>query len=146
MRQNAMLSDDKASKKWLEECFDMELGEVRVNNETGSLNRSGVAGRSCQVPQLVGVYAEYDGRSLRHVLPVRHGSVYAVRHCPQDDGALRASKTMDGKRDFVDLPLAVAGIRIEDSGVEYMPPEGNIPQCRAWIIDEYQDTNRYSTK
>ncbi len=39
------------------------------------------------------------------------------------------SKTMDGKRDFVDLPLAVAGIRIEDSGVEYMPPEGNIPQC-----------------
>ncbi len=35
MRQNAMLSDDKASKKWLEECFDMELGEVRVKQRDG---------------------------------------------------------------------------------------------------------------
>lgn len=145
MKPNLLLTDDKRSVKWLEECFGMEVGSVAMDAETGfsetqrdskSELARWLAWWSYTRSTLSDPQVSYDTWLMDKHMPFAKAARMAVHY--------EQHKLRDGLRDFCDLQLAVAGIRVSPTGISDVPPEGLVPDLRAWIFDEYQDTSHLS--
>lgn len=76
--------------------------------------------------------AAYDAIARSQELPSR---IFVHRLIEKYEQAKRS----DGRSDFTDLLLRVAGIRMTLRGPEHRTPEGNEPQLPVWFADEWQD-------
>ena len=123
-----MLTDDKASKEWMGALFGVEIG---AEDDFGD-SSTGKVLQEWAVARL---------RLLTTKDPAWPVVSMDLKESIEIIEKYERKKYTDGKLDFVDLAMKFVGIVNEIHGIKVVEPEGELPDVRACIFDEYQDTS-----
>lgn len=140
-----LLTDNKESKKWLEEALQDDAREAvetldadgldvydGTQSESGRVLRLWNAARNRLSP-LRGEWesaAEYDDRTPSY------------EQCVETVERYEQAKRLDGRIDFVDLLGLFSGWRFRVDGAYEVQPQGEVPSLEAWVHDEMQDSSK----
>jgi DNA helicase-2/ATP-dependent DNA helicase PcrA len=121
-----LLTDDKASEKWITEAVQSEVGEGTDARRALDLwHRS----RNDMAP-----YADIHTEAHRC-----DDRTPGAAFCKTIVDRYEQYKRLDGRADFTDLLSRVAGWEPDWDGGEPCEPEGDVPPIPAWFLDEQQD-------
>ena len=135
--EGELLTDNKESCLWISEQFGEEIStkisdDYNVKNYVG-----GDAGRVLNIWEL----ARTTLRSFEETYK-EHVVAASIEDAKRIVDRYESAKRIDGRLDFTDLLLRFAGVSSKDGGeLEEIRPEGELPDLRFLLFDEYQDTS-----
>ena len=137
----SMLTDNKSSRQWFSELFDVDFSEQRMETEDGGL----VIEDGMKDNNIAAVIREWTTARMM-LITADDESRWPVKSMPRDKAMsviarYEQQKDRDGKLDFADLAMKFVGIRHEIHSLVEYEPECGTPHVAACIFDEYQDTS-----
>lgn len=140
-----LLCGDADSRKWISEALDEQV-TAAITGMDGDISESfevsTEAGRCLHIwdvarSKLVPVSEVWEWCDMISPSNTPHlGEVVRIIKLYEE------KKQQDGRWDFTDTLLRVAGVRHRIDGVEEVEPEGHLPILPVWFFDEQQDTSK----
>lgn len=152
---NNLLTDKKADREWVEQSINEELSQELAGSGGDSLESQKAAGDvaafSMRTPaaQAMGIWSAARNR----LIPLRaawdlaweqNSKIPDYEFCEHVISKYEEAKATDGRVDFTDLLLRVAGKHHSISEVQEISSEGVLPLTPAWFHDEAQDMSALS--
>lgn len=134
-----LVGDTAAGRKWLAEHLQAAM-QTRLDDETGAVTYVG----DCLEAKALNLWS-LSRNSLWSTKAVCDLEREIHQDSPDYEDILpiirryETAKRVSHVRDFTDLLLAFAGIKASPEGYTECSPEGEVPEVKAWLIDEAQD-------
>lgn len=137
----AMLTDNKSSRDWFSELFDVDFSKQKLETEDGGL----IIEDGMKDNAIAAVIQEWTTARMM-LITADDESRWPVKAMPRDKAMqviarYEQQKIFDDKLDFADLALKFVGIKHDIHSLVEYEPECSVPHVAACIFDEYQDTS-----